>query len=134
MKEIFNNFIKNKWHLHSLTLPFNILFLWLIVNYDFLSLNDTGTFFHIFICIFLSTIAAFLVEWIQGAFFGANKTESEIKASNLDILTSIIAGTVGSLFGVIFPPATTLAWTSLIIILVLELYRRFNKIKKSFKK
>ncbi len=130
MKKLLDLFVKNKWHLHSLTLPACILWVWLMVTYDFLNLRDTGAFFHVFICIFTSAGVAFLVEWIQGVFFGANKTEPEVKASNFDMLTSIIAGTIGSLSAVIFPPASKLAWISLIIIAALELYRRFILNKK----
>jgi len=132
MKKYLDLFVKNKWHLHSLTLPTCILWVWLMVTYDFLNLRDTGTFFHVFICTFSSAAVAFLVEWVQGAFFGANKTESEVKASNLDMLTSTTAGFVGALLAVIFPPAATIAWISLIVITILELYRRLvlNKKKK----
>ena len=130
MKKIFNRFINNKWHLHSLTLPFNILFVWLMVTYNFLSLNDTGKLFQIFICIFSSATIAFLVEMVQNVVFGANKTISEVKASNFDILASVIAGTIGVLSAVIFPPALNLAWISLILITLSELYRRYiRKIK-----
>ena len=124
MKKIFNTFITNKWHLHSLTLPACILWVWLMVTYDFLHLRDTGKFFLVFICTFSSAAVAFLVEWVQGVFFGANKTPEQVKASNLDMLTSTVAGFVGGLSAVIFPPATTFAWVSLIIIGLLELYRR----------
>lgn len=124
MKKLFETFLKNKWHLHSLTLPACILWVWLMVTYDFLDLRDTGKFFHVFICTFSSAGVAFLVEWIQGVFFGANKTPEQVKASNLDMLASTVAGFVGALLAVIFPPATTLIWLSLIIITILELYRR----------
>lgn len=117
------NFIKNKWHLHSLTLPFNILFIWLMTTYNFLNLNNTGTFFHIFICVLSSVVVAFLVEWIEGVFFGANKTTEQVKASNLDMLASIIAGFVGALVAVIFPPAVIFGWSVLISIGLIELYR-----------
>lgn len=127
-------FIKNKWHLHSLTLPFNILFVWLMVNYNFLHLEDTGKFFHVFICTFLSGFVAFAVEWVQGVFFGANKTPEQVKASNLDMLVSTIGGFVGGLSAVIFPPAATLGWISLIIITLLELYRRKFILKKKTNK
>lgn len=130
MKKILDLFVKNKWHLHSLTLPACILWVWLMVTYDFLDLRDTGKFFHVFICTFSSAGVAFLVEWVQGVFFGANKTEPEVKASNFDMLTSIIAGFIGGLSAVIFPPAATLAWVSLIIIVLLELYRRKFILKK----
>ena len=124
MKKIFNTFITNKWHLHSLTLPACILWVWLMVTYDFLDLRDTGKFFHVFICAFSSAAVAFVVEWIQGVFFGANKTPEQVKASNLDMLVSTVAGFVGALSAVVFPPATGLAWLSLVIITILELYRR----------
>jgi hypothetical protein len=130
MKKILDLFVKNKWHLHSLTLPACILWVWLMVTYDFLNLRDTGGFFHVFICTFSSAAVAFLVEWVQGVFFGANKTAPEVKASNFDMLTSTIAGFVGGLSAVIFPPAATLAWLSLVIIAVLELYRRLILNKK----
>jgi len=130
MKKILDLFVKNKWHLHSLTLPACILWVWLMVTYDFLHLRDTGKFFHVFICTFSSAAVAFLVEWVQGVFFGANKTEPEVKASNLDMLASTVAGFVGGLSAVIFPPAATLAWVSLIIIALLELYRRKFILKK----
>lgn len=130
MKKLLDLFVKNKWHLHSLTLPACILWVWLMVTYDFLNLRDTGKFFHVFICTFSSGAVAFLVEWVQGVFFGANKTAPEVKASNFDMLTSIIAGFVGALSAVIFPPAATLAWLSLVIIAVLELYRRLFLNKK----
>lgn len=123
MKTIFNTFLKNKWHLHSLTLPFNILFIWLMNKYNFLHLADTGTFFHIFICVFSSAAVAFIVEWIEGAFFGANKTPEQVKGSNLDMLASIIAGTVGALAAVIFPTAAMFGWSVLVAIGLLELYR-----------
>jgi hypothetical protein len=124
MKKILDLFVKNKWHLHSLTLPACILWVWLMVTYDFLDLKDTGKFFHVFICTFSSAAVAFLVEWVQGAFFGANKTPEQVKASNLDMLVSTLGGLVGGLSAVIFPPAATLGWISLIIITLLELYRR----------
>ena len=130
MKKIFNTFITNKWHLHSLTLPACILWIWLIVNYNFLHLEDTGTFFHVFLCTFSSAGVAFVVEWIQGVFFGANRTPEQRKASNLDMLTSTVAGFVGALSAVIFPPSATLAWLSLIIITLLELSRRKFILKK----
>jgi hypothetical protein len=133
MKKIFNTVITNKWHLHSLTLPFNILFVWLMVNYNFLHLEDTGKFFHVFLCTFSSAAVAFVVEWVQGVFFGANKTPEQVKASNFDMLTSTIAGFVGGLSAVIFPPAATLGWISLIVIIVLELYRRKYILKKNDK-
>ena len=126
-------FIKNKWHLHSLTLPFNILFIWLMVTYNFLHLEDTGTFFHIFICVFSSAAVAFLVEWVQGVFFGANKTPEQVKASNLDMLASIIAGFVGALIGKIFPPALLFALIYFIVVILIELYRRKYILKKNDK-
>jgi hypothetical protein len=124
MKKLFETFLKNKWHLHSLTLPACILWVWLMVTYDFLDLRDTGKFFHVFICTFSSLAVAFVVEWLQGKFFGANRTAEQVKASNLDMLASTVAGFVGGLSAVIFPPASTLAWLSLVIITILELYRR----------
>ena len=130
MKKIFNTFITNKWHLHSLTLPACILWVWLMVTYDFLHLRDTGKFFHVFLCTFSSAAVAFVVEWIQGVFFGANKTPEQVKASNLDMLASTVAGFVGALSAVIFPPSATLAWLSLVIITLLELYRRKFILKK----
>jgi hypothetical protein len=133
MKKIFNTFITNKWHLHSLTLPACILWVWLMVNYNFLHLRDTGTFFHVFLCTFSSAGVAFVVEWIQGVFFGANRTPEQRKASNLDMLTSTVAGFVGALSAVIFGGAGIIGWLSLIIILLLELYRRkFILNKKDF--
>ena len=87
-------FFKNKWHLHTLTLPGSYFFLWLMQK-NFLDLGDVGTFFQSFLAIFTSGAIAFAVEWVQGAFYGANKTEKERKASNLDILVSIIASTIG---------------------------------------
>ena len=133
MKKLFETFLKNKWHLHSLTLPFNILFIWLINKYDFLDLKDTGTFFHVFICIFSSATVAFVVEWVEGVFFGANKTPEQGKASKLDMWTSTIAGAVGALSAVIFGGAGIFGWISLVLILLLELYRRkFILNKKDF--
>jgi len=101
-----------------------------MVTYNFLHLKDTGTFFHIFICVFSSAAVAFLVEWVQGVFFGANKTPDQVKASNLDMLASIIAGTIGALIGVIFTPALFFALIYTIIVILIELYRRKYILKK----
>ncbi len=87
-------FFKNRWHLHALTLPGSYFFLWLMQR-NFLDLGDIGAFFQSFMAIFASACIAFVVEWVQGAFFGANRTQEEGKASNLDILVSIIASTIG---------------------------------------
>ena len=70
------------------------------------------------------------MEWVQGVFFGVNKTISQVKASNLDILVGVLAGTIGVLSAIIFPNALNLAWISLIVITLSELYRRhIRKIK-----
>jgi hypothetical protein len=95
VKDFAKLFIKNKWHYHSLTLPLVLLSMWLVDKYNILQLRDTGNFFVSFLAIFVSAAVAFMVEWVEGVFFGANKTPSEAKASNLDMLVSIIAGALG---------------------------------------
>lgn len=86
-------FFENKWHLHSLTLPGSYFFLWLMQK-NFLDLGDVGAFFQSFLAIFTSSAIAFAVEWYQGT-KGYNKTPEQRRVSNLDILVSIIASTVG---------------------------------------
>lgn len=108
--------LENNWHLKSLTLPFSILFMWLIVNHNFLDLGDTGKFFNVFICTFSALISSFFVEWL-----------SVKKSDNSYVLVSVIAGLLGALIAVLFPPATFFAYGSLGVILALEIYKRKSK-------
>ena len=57
------NIIKNKWHLHALTLPGSIFFLWLMQD-NFLDLVDVGRLFQGFLAVFTSAFIAFAVEWV----------------------------------------------------------------------
>lgn len=40
--------------------------------------------------------------WIQGKFFGANKTWEDRKQSNVDMIVSIVAGTLGMIVYFLF--------------------------------
>jgi hypothetical protein len=88
--------IKNKWHLHSLTFVLCIVALYLTDEFpNFMTIGESGNFLQGFLCVFCSASLAFIIEWIQGKFFGANKSWSEVIESRKDILVSIIAGTIG---------------------------------------
>lgn len=113
------NILAKKWHLHMLTLPMSCVFIHFALK-GFLQLDETGNFFIAFITIFISAALGFTVEWIQGAFFGANKTPDEVKASNLDILACIIGGTIG----VIAWGNLQVALYSTILIILLEIFRK----------
>lgn len=93
MKQLFRKFIKNKWHLHSLTLPGTLLFMYLMQR-NFLHLLDTGKFFQSFIAIFVSAAIAFCVEWYQGV-KGYNRTPEQQKVAIGDFLVSVGASVVG---------------------------------------
>lgn len=96
MKKYFKKFIENKWHLHSLTFVLSILALYITDKYPkFMIIGEGGNFLQGFLCILCSAFLAFVVEWIQGKCFGANRTWIEVIASRKDILVSIIAGTLG---------------------------------------
>lgn len=95
--------IENKWHLHSITFILCILGLYLTDKYpSFLTIGETGNFLQGFLCVFCSAFLAFLVEWIQGKFFGANKTYADTKQSNIDMLVSVVAGTLGMIVYFLF--------------------------------
>lgn len=91
---------KNRWHLHALTFVFALIGCWLIERYNFLHLKDAGNVMSVIAIIAGSYGAAFFIEWLQGALFGANRTPSERKASWQDILVSVVAGAAGALIGV----------------------------------
>jgi len=96
-------FIENKWHLHSLTFILSILGLYLTdKNPTFMTIGESGNFLQGFLCVFCSAFLAFVVEWIQGKFFGANKTWIEVLASRKDMLVSIISGTLGMIVYFLF--------------------------------
>jgi hypothetical protein len=118
--EKLNLLIVKKWHLYLLTLPFSVLFVWLINTHNFLDLSDTGKFSHVFISAFLSTIVGLLLEWFKGS-----KTESDVNTGKLQSLTCVSASIVGALLSVIFPPALLIAGISVSSIIILELYRIF---------
>lgn len=59
-----------------------------------MDLGYSGRFLQGFLCVFCSLSLAFAIEWIQGAFYGANRTPEERRASNWDMIVSTIAGTL----------------------------------------
>lgn len=89
-------FIANRWHLHSLTFVLSILGLYLTDKFPtFMTIGESGNFLQGFLCVFSSAFIAFLVEWIQGKFYGANRTWAQVIESRKDMLVSTIAGTIG---------------------------------------
>ena len=103
MKNLFNLIVKNKWHLHSITFALCYFGLFITTKYPkFMSIGESGKFLQGFLCVLCSACLAFIVEWVQGAFYGANKTPSELDASNKDMLVSFSAGVVGMITYFIF--------------------------------
>lgn len=98
-------FIDNKWHLHSLTFFFAILFIWYTDKYPeaWGEVGYSGNFLQVFLAIFCSAFVAFIVEWVQGKFFGANRTPEQVKESNWDMAVSTIAAALGVLVYYIYP-------------------------------
>lgn len=95
--------IENKWHWHSLTFILCILGLYLTDKYPaFMTIGESGNFLQGFLCVFCSAFLAFVVEWVQGKFFGANKTWIEVLASRKDMLVSVISGTLGMIVYFLF--------------------------------
>jgi len=119
MKNTFTTLLARKYHLHLLTIPLGILLIHL-ADQNFMYLKDAGNFMIWFLVVFLSFAAGFIVEWIQGAVFGANSTPSESKESNLDILISGLGGFIAVFIG----DNLLVGGIYIIFALVLEAYRR----------
>jgi len=124
MKNTITTILNKKYHLHLLTIPLGILLIHL-ANQNFMYLKDAGNFMICFLVVFLSFSAGFLVEWVQGAVFGANSTNSEIKESNLDILISGLGGFIAIFIG----DNLLVGGIYIIFALILEAYRR-NSVSK----
>lgn len=96
MNKYLKVFIENKWHWHSLTFIFSIILLRYTDKHPwFMDLGYSGNFLQGSICIGASAFASFVVEWVQGKFFGANRTWLEVLGSRKDMLVSIIAAVLG---------------------------------------
>ena len=119
MKSTITTILNKKYHLHLLTIPLGILLIHL-ANQNFMYLKDAGNFMIWFLVVFLSFAAGFLVEWVQGAVFGANSTPAESKESNLDILISGLGGFIAIFIG----DNLLVGGIYIIFALVLEAYRR----------
>ena len=124
-----NKILKNKWHLHSLTFTLVILFLTLTDSYpSFMSIGETGNFLQGFLAVLSSSAAAFGVEWVEGYFFGANRTPEQGRESDLDIFVSIAAGCVGLLIYFLFPTVSLKVGIIFAVVVgVLEICRRMSK-------
>ncbi len=124
-----NKVLKNKWHLHSLTLVLSIVFLFLTDEYPgFMSIGETGNFLQVFLSVFGMSFLAFLVEWIEGAVFGANSTLEEAKDSDNDMFVSIIFGITGTALYFMFPGAALwMAGIFSLAVIGAEVYRQFHK-------
>jgi len=119
MKNTIKSILNRKYHLHLLTIPLGILLIHL-ADQNFLHLKEAGNFMTWFLVVFLSFSLGFLVEWVQGAFFGANGTPAELKESNLDILISGLGGFIAVFIG----DNLLVGGIYIIFALVLEAYRR----------
>ena len=96
MKNFLKLIIKNRWHLHSLSFIFCYIFLIYTDKYPkFMVIGESGKFLQGFLTVFGSACVAFLIEWIQGKFFDANKTQKQVQASNFDMLVTIGAAALG---------------------------------------
>lgn len=115
---------REKDHLHALTLPFSILFMYLGIKHNFLHLNDTGGFFQSFITVFICFCAAFCVEWYQGV-RGYNRTPEQHKRSWQDILVSVVASVIGVILYWLIPSfSLIIAGAFTIAILLIEVGRK----------
>jgi hypothetical protein len=97
----FKQFLKNRWHLHLLTMPIAFGVQQLVKKCNFMYLNGTGDVFTVFIITFAAFATAFAIEWVQGVMGGGYANEEQLKASKLDILVGVIGALVGSIVGVI---------------------------------
>ena len=90
--------IKNKWHLHfSLTFLGALLLLWITDKYpNFMDIGNSGNFLQGFLTIFSAGAVAFCVEYYQGL-KGYNRTAEQRKASNLDMLVSVLGATLATI-------------------------------------
>jgi len=119
MKNTITTILNRKYHLHLLTIPLGILLIHL-ADQNFLHLKEAGNLMVWFLVVFLSFSLGFLVEWVQGAVFGANGTSEELKESNLDILISGLGGFIAVFIG----DNLLVGGIYIIFALVLEAYRR----------
>ena len=125
MKNI-QDFIQKKWHLHTgLSITAAIWFLKLTDTYpSFIDIGNSGNFLQIFLTVFFCFIFATFVEWAQGKFYGANKTNEQAFQGRLDILASIAGSIIGTLIYFIFMKVSLIISVVFLATVLLIEYKR----------
>jgi len=82
---------------HALTLPATFIINKWFWDLNYFQFGQISSFWRIFLLTFVSFCVAGIIEWIQGAFYGANSTPMEKKDMYNDIIISTVAGFIGAL-------------------------------------
>lgn len=97
MKKIYQYFIRQRWHLHSLALVINWLFFFCGKEFNFMHLNTVSFGFKAFLSLFGTFVFAFVLELLQMK-KGANRTKLQwLLYAVPDIIFTTVIGFVGFL-------------------------------------
>ena len=101
MKDFFKNHGK-----HLLMFPIVLLLMPVFVQNQWMDLHNVGMFFRLFLSLFGSTAVGFIIEWIQGKFYGANRYNPEENVWDQhwfrDMMVTGFAGLLGGIAAEIF--------------------------------
>lgn len=120
-------FIELKRHLHSLTLVLTLVCLNLFISNNWMQFAQIGAVGVCLITLIATAILAFLVEWCQGKFYGANRTYQEFIGAVWDFFTSLCVGLLGLPLYYFFHFGYWHALFFLGVILIMEAYRLHKK-------
>lgn len=81
---------------HALTLPATFIINKWFWDVDYFQFAQNTSIFRIVLLTFVSFCVAGVIEWIQGAFYGANSTPEEKKDMYNDIIISTVCGFAGA--------------------------------------
>jgi hypothetical protein len=97
MKKLFQYFIAQRWHLHSIALLINALYFFLGKQYNFMHLGTLTPTERSILSIFLTLFFAVVWEFLQMK-KGANKTKLQwLKFAVPDIIFTTLIGYIGHL-------------------------------------
>lgn len=97
MKKIYQYFIRQRWHLHSIALVINWLYFFCGKEFNFMHLNTASFRFKAFLSVFFSFGFALVWEILQMK-LGANKTKEQWRKNAVpDIIFTTVIGFVGFL-------------------------------------
>lgn len=122
------NFLKNKWHLHCLTILISAA-----IHYGFANQKDmeqrlwfSQTFWGVISVIIISVIVGFFVsflwEWGQGKWKNAHIGKAGTEASRKDYMAGTYASFIGAILS-LFIDEFWLAGVTLIVIGLLHVYK-----------